>query len=158
MKYPLTSKNNPPILPHPSIEKQCLINDAVGGHYENQDRYRDPHFLAVGSCHYQFAWLYQSFPPGGWPPHAMYHLLMGLGALLATCGLLLFLTWIPLRRGERWAWFAIAFAAFTVHGGTLIGDLVTDGGSGSVVFAGLLATIVLYGVGLSLTWSSTRPA
>ena len=115
-------------------------------------------FLPLGAVTINSRGCINHFLQGGWPPHAMYHLLMGLGALLATCGLLLFLTWIPLRRGERWAWFAIAFAAFTVHGGTLIGDLVTDGGSGSVVFAGLLATIVLYGVGLSLTWSSTRPA
>lgn len=100
-----------------------------------------------------------------WVPHAVFHLLMGLGALLATCGLILVLTWIPLRRGERWAWFAIAFAASTLQAGALVGDFVTDGGlrnyavvlgSGSVVFAGLLASVVLYALGLGLTWSNCR--
>ena len=101
-----------------------------------------------------------------WPPHEMFHLLMGLSGLLATYVLILILVWIPLRIGQRWAWFAIAAAALIVHGGQLASDVVTDGGlrnymvilgSGWLVFAGIIATLVLYGVGLALTWSSTRP-
>ena len=101
-----------------------------------------------------------------WPPHEMFHLLMGLSGLLATYVLILILVWIPLRSGQRWAWFAIAAAALIVHGGQLASDVVTDGGlrnymvilgSGWLVFAGIIATLVLYGVGLALTWSSTRP-
>lgn len=101
-----------------------------------------------------------------WAAHATFHLLMGLGALLATCGLILVLTWIPLRRGERWAWFAISFAAFALQGGALVGDFVTDGGlrnfavvlgSGGVVYAGLWMSIILYALALALTWSGTRP-
>jgi hypothetical protein len=100
-----------------------------------------------------------------WPPHEMFHLLMGLSGLLATYVLILILVWIPLRRGERWAWFAIAAAALIVHGGQWLSDVVTDGGlrnytvilgSGSLVFAGIIVALLLYGVGLALTWSSTK--
>lgn len=102
-----------------------------------------------------------------WPPHQMFHLLMGLSGLLATYALILVLVWIPLRRGERWAWFAIAVGALIVHGGQWASDAVTDGGlrnyavilgSGSLVFAGIVATLLLYGVALALTWSSTKPS
>jgi len=106
------------------------------------------------------------FLEGEWPPHEMFHLLMGLSGLLAAYALILVLVWIPLRRGERWAWFAIAAAALITHGGTLISDFVTDGGlrnyavilgSGAVIFAGIFVALALYAVGLALTWSSTRP-
>jgi hypothetical protein len=99
-----------------------------------------------------------------WPAHEMFHLLMGLSGLLATYVLILILVWIPLRSGQRWAWFAIAAAALIVHGGQLASDVVTDGGlrnhtailgSGSLVFAGIIATLLLYGVGLALTWPSS---
>jgi hypothetical protein len=51
-----------------------------------------------------------------WPPREMFHLLMGLSGLLATYMLILILVWIPLRHGERWAWYAIAAAALSVVG------------------------------------------
>jgi hypothetical protein len=101
-----------------------------------------------------------------WPPHATFHVMMGLAGLLGAYGLILTLVWIPLRRGERWAWFAIALAALVVHGGAIISDLVTDGGlrkhagivaSGSKLFAGIFVSLALYAVGLALTWLSTRP-
>jgi hypothetical protein len=92
--------------------------------------------------------------------------MMGLAGLLGAYGLILTLVWIPLRRGERWAWFAIALAALVVHGGTIISDLVTDGGlrkhagivaSGSKLFAGIFVALALYAVGLVLTWPNTQP-
>ena len=100
-----------------------------------------------------------------WPPHETFHLLMGLSGLLAAYALILILVWIPLRRGERWAWFAIALGALIVHGGQWASDVVTGGGlrnyavilgSGSMVLAGIITTLVLYGIGLALTWSSTK--
>ena len=100
-----------------------------------------------------------------WPPHAMFHMFMGLGGLLATYGLIIILTWGPLKHGERWAWYAIGFAATMVHGGQLISDVVTDGGlrnqeaivaSGSFLIGVIVVILILYGVGLSLTWSHTK--
>jgi hypothetical protein len=102
---------------------------------------------------------------GEWPPHAIFHTLMGLGGLLATYALILILVWIPLRRGERWAWFAIGLAVLIALGGLVVSDFVTGGGlrnytvtlgSGATVYTGLLVALALYGVGLALTWSSTR--
>jgi hypothetical protein len=96
-----------------------------------------------------------------WPPHVMFHLFMGLGGLLACYGLIMFLAWGPLRRGDRWSWFAIAYAAAVVHGGQLISDLITNGGlrnqdpmagSGTFIFGVIIVILVLYGVGLSLTF------
>jgi cell division protein FtsW (lipid II flippase) len=101
-----------------------------------------------------------------WPSHALFHVVMGLGALLAACVLILVLAWGPLRRGERWAWFAIGFTALTIHGFQLIGDLVTDGGlrnqqgglaSGSVLMSAIIVSMLMYAVALALSWSSTRP-
>jgi len=95
----------------------------------------------------------------------MFHLLMGLSGLLAAYTLILILVWIPLRNGQRWAWYAIAAAALIVHGGQWFSDVVTGGGlrnytvilgSGSMVFAGIITVLLLYVVGLALTWSSTR--
>jgi hypothetical protein len=100
-----------------------------------------------------------------WPPHAMFHMFMGLGGLLATYGLIIFLTWGPLKRGERWAWYAIGFAAATVHGGQLVSDVITDGGlrnqeaivaGGSFLIGGIFVILISYGIGLSLTWSHTK--
>lgn len=98
-----------------------------------------------------------------WPQHVMFHLLMGLSGLLAAYALILVLVWIPLRRGQRWAWYAVAVGALIVHGGQWLSDALTDGGlrnhaailgSGSLVLAGILATLLLYAVGLALTWPS----
>ncbi|HEX9206655.1 MAG TPA: hypothetical protein VF851_00335 [Steroidobacteraceae bacterium] len=100
-----------------------------------------------------------------WEPHAIFHTLMGLSGLLAAWVLILVLTWIPLRRGERWAWFAIAAAVLVIYGGMLLSDHVTGGGlrnyavvlgSGSTVYAGITVAMVLYAVGLALTWPGAR--
>ena len=50
-----------------------------------------------------------------WPPHEVFHLLMGLSGLLAAYVLILVLVCNPLRNGQRWAWFAIAAAALIVN-------------------------------------------
>lgn len=41
------------------------------------------------------------FLQDAWPPHEMFHLLMGLSGLLATYVMILILVWIPLRSGQR---------------------------------------------------------
>jgi hypothetical protein len=101
-----------------------------------------------------------------WPSHALFHVVMGLGSLLAACGLILVLAWGPLKRGERWAWFAIGIAVLTIHGFQLLGDLVTDGGlrnqqgmvaSGTVLMTAIVVSLLLYAVALTLSWPSTRP-
>lgn len=102
-----------------------------------------------------------------WPPHAMFHMFMGLGGLLAAYGLILVLAWIPLRKGESWAWFAISFIVLMVHGGQLLSDFVTDGGlrnqesvvASGPVLLGIIATILLlYVFALALTWNTTEKA
>ena len=96
-----------------------------------------------------------------WPPHATFHGMMGLAGLLGAYGLILTLVWIPLRHGERWAWFAVAVAALIVNGGTIISDLVTDGGlrkhagivaSGATLFAGIFVMLAMYAIGLAFMW------
>ena len=100
-----------------------------------------------------------------WPAHALFHVAMGLGGLLAAYGLILILTWGPLRRGERWAWYAIGCAAFTVHGSQLVGDLVTGGGlrnqqgivaNGATLITAVVIAVLSYGVGLALSWPHTQ--
>lgn len=124
-------------------------------------------FLPLFACVVDARVCIGHFLQSGWPPHESFHLLMGLAGLLAAYGLIFVLVRIPLRRGERWAWFAIAGAAITVHGGQLLSDIVTDGGlrnqapmlgNGSMVFGGIVAVLFLYGVGLLLTWPSARRA
>ena len=61
-------------------------------------------------------------------PHAEFHMVTGLFYTLALCAIVVILTWIPLKRGDGWAWWTIALAAITIHGGHFLGDTMTDGG------------------------------
>jgi len=75
-----------------------------------------------------------------WPPHAMFHMFMGLGGLLATYGLILFLTWGPLKRGT--------------DGGLRNQEAIVA--SGSFLIGAIVVILLLYGIGLALTWSHTH--
>jgi hypothetical protein len=53
----------------------------------------------------------------------------------------------------------------TSHGGQLISDVITDGGlrnqeaivaSGSFLIGAIVVILLLYGIGLALTWSHTH--
>ena len=99
-----------------------------------------------------------------WPAHALFHAMMGLGGLLTAYGLIIVLTWGPLKRGERWAWYSIGVAAFGLYGTMLLSDAVTGGGlrnqqgivgSGANLWRGIWVILILYAVALALTWRHT---
>jgi hypothetical protein len=54
-----------------------------------------------------------------WPAHARFHLTWAAGKLFALGCSILALAWVPLRRGERWAWWA-AFANVAFGGAAVI--------------------------------------
>ncbi len=96
-----------------------------------------------------------------WPPHAKFHLFNGLGGLLGADGLILLLAWGPLRRGERWAWFGVAFAMLTVMAGFLTGASLTEGGlasqqgvvaGGAQLMRGAAVVFTASVAGLVLAW------
>ena len=75
------------------------------------------------------------------------------------------LTWIPFRDGEFWSWWTILFIAVAVHGGHLLGDVLTEGGlrndmpaqgRGLVVYSLTIFALVIYAVGLGLSYQHFR--
>ena len=54
-----------------------------------------------------------------WPAHARFHLTWAAGKLFALGCSILALAWVPLRRGERWAWWA-TFANLAFGGAAVI--------------------------------------
>lgn len=98
-------------------------------------------------------------------PHAEFHMVTGLFYTLALCAIVVILTWIPLKRGDSWAWWTIALAAITIHGGHFLGDTMTDGGlsqSQAAQGAGIMflrlsgLALLLYFVALGLTRSHVK--
>lgn len=94
--------------------------------------------------------------------HARFHMITGLFYTLALCAIILILTWIPFKQGQRWAWWTIALAAVTIHGGHFLGDALTEGGlrgGGTAQGPGLIfysltgLALALYLVALGLTHS-----
>ena len=99
-----------------------------------------------------------------WPAHALFHVFMALGGLLATYGLIMVITWGPLRRGDRWAWYTIGVVVFGLYGTMLLGDAMTGGGlrnqqtivaSGANLWRAIWVALILYAVALALTWRHT---
>jgi hypothetical protein len=102
-----------------------------------------------------------------WSNHAMFHAVTGLFYTQILCALIIILTWIPLKRGERWGWWCVALGGMGIHGGHVVGDQLTDHGlsgaqaaqgEGWIFFAGTLLALTLYIVGLVLTFSHTKRA
>jgi hypothetical protein len=90
---------------------------------------------------------------------------MGLGGLLVTYGLIIAISWVPLRLGERWAWYTIGVAVFGLYGTMLLGDAMTGGGlrnqqtivgSGANLWRAIWVVLILYAVALTLTWKHTE--
>jgi|GEM_PF-4241724 len=97
--------------------------------------------------------------------HAEFHMITGLFYTLALCAIIIVLTWIPLKRGERWAWWTIAVAAVTIHGGHFLGDVLTEGGlrgggtaqgPGMIFYSLTGLALLLYLIALGLTRSHAR--
>lgn len=98
-------------------------------------------------------------------PHAQFHMITGLFYTIALCIIIVLLTWIPLKKGQAWAWWTIAMAAVTIHGGHFLGDYLTHGGlrgsqaaqgPGSIFFMLTGLALLLYLVALALTRGHTR--
>lgn len=97
--------------------------------------------------------------------HAQFHMITGLFYTLALCAIILILTWGPFKRGEGWAWWTIALAAITIHGGHVLGDAMTEGGlkgggtaqgPGLVFYSLTCLALFLYLVALALTRGHVR--
>jgi len=102
-------------------------------------------------------WTHLAHEP--WPAHAMFHVMIGVFCLQLVLIAVPLLLWTGVRRGRRWAWWAIAVCGTTVHGGHLLADAVSGGGlrnaatatlPGNVLYDLTLTYWVLYGVGLWL--------
>ena len=97
---------------------------------------------------------------GVWEPHAMLHAVQGAFYTQALCIMVVVLTWIPFRNGERWAWLSIGFIGVFLHGAHVVGDLMSDGGlrnaqaaqgSGQMFYAITVTALVLYIVGFLMS-------
>ncbi len=93
--------------------------------------------------------------------HALFHMITGLFYTLALCAIIIILTWIPFKKGERWAWWTIVLCGVTIHGGHVLGDQLTHRGlagggtaqgPGELFFALTCTALGLYMVAFILTW------
>ena len=100
-----------------------------------------------------------------WTNHAMFHAVTGLFYTQALCVLIIILIWIPFRQGHMWSWWTTMFIAVAIHGGHLVGDLMTEGGlrgggtaqgPGIIFYSLTVAALVAYFVGLALTYGHVR--
>ena len=91
-----------------------------------------------------------------WQPHAMLHAIQGAIYTQALCIMVVVITWISFRRGERWAWYAVGFIGVSLHGAHVLGDIMSHGGlsgaqaaqgSGQMFYAITVTALVLYIVG-----------
>lgn len=102
-----------------------------------------------------------------WDKHAMFHAVTGLFYTQALCLTIIIVAWIPLRKGEAWAWWNLALMSIAIHGGHIVGDPLSDyglsqqqagGGPGKYFFYGTVAALVIYVVALILTRSHVSRA
>lgn len=102
----------------------------------------------------------------GWEPHAMFHAITGLFYTQILCILVVILSWIPLRQGQYWSWWAVALIGIGIHGGHVVGDWLTDAGlrgqqaaqgAGIIFYSGTLLALFLYLVGLAMSYRHVRP-
>jgi hypothetical protein len=100
-----------------------------------------------------------------WPHHAELHAMTGLFDELTLCGFALVLTWTVLKRGMRWAWWALAAIGSALFGGLVVGNLWSHGGLSAGESLGhpelftemAYASVVLWVVALALSWAHTKP-
>lgn len=64
-----------------------------------------------------------------WPAHAKNHVLQALFWVVGFHLVAITLAWIPLSRGERWAWWASLGASLSIFGGYFAAIAVTGGGA-----------------------------
>jgi hypothetical protein len=98
-----------------------------------------------------------------WPHHAELHAITGLFDELTLCIFAVLLTWVFLKQGVRWAWWALAAIGFSLFGGLIIGNIWSHGGLNggeSLGHPGLFtnmayASVALWAVALALAWTHT---
>ncbi len=98
-----------------------------------------------------------------WPHHAALHAITGLFDELTLCAFAVLLCWTFLKRGDRWAWWALAAIGFALFGGLVIGNIWSHGGLSAGESLGhpnlftnmAYASVVLWAVALALSWSHT---
>lgn len=97
---------------------------------------------------------------GIWEPHAMLHAVQGAFYTQALCILVVVITWIPFRKGERWAWWTVGFIGVALHGAHVVGDAMSHGGlrnaeaaqgSGAMFYALTVSALILYIVSFLLS-------
>lgn len=92
-----------------------------------------------------------------WPIHAHHHLLANIAAAVALSVVSLLLIFGPLRRSERWAWWALVVAGVGIYGGFWLGNLAVGlGEPGLAPNSSQAVQTVLYLAGLVLAWREMK--
>ena len=92
-----------------------------------------------------------------WPVHAQNHLLGHISTAVGLSVIALVLVFGPLRRRERWAWWALAVAGGAIYGGFWLAILTVGFGESSTgpTISQAVQTMV-YGLGLVSAWRQTK--
>lgn len=92
-----------------------------------------------------------------WPVHAQNHLLGHISVAVGLSVVSLLIVFGPLRRHERWAWWALVVAGSTIYGGFWFANLTVGfGESATGPNASQAVQTVVYGLGLVSAWRYTK--
>jgi hypothetical protein len=103
--------------------------------------------LVLGSRHFWAFWYLRKYA------HAHYHLMQHVAGVCGLCAVALILIWVPLRRRERWSWWALLVAAAFLYGANWLSQLLLGLTDPPLIPNSAQATLGgVFAVGLLLGW------
>jgi hypothetical protein len=88
-----------------------------------------------------------------WPAHAQHHLISHIALAVGLGTICLLLVAGPLRRSERWSWWALAVAGIAIYGGFWLGNATVGlGEPGAGPNTSQAIQSALYVSGLVIAW------
>ncbi len=87
-----------------------------------------------------------------WPIHAKDHLVRAIYFMAGLNLVAMLIAYYPLRKGERWAWWALAIAGLALIGGTLGSGIISHEPLPSDVMINFSILAFIDIVGLALSW------
>lgn len=92
-----------------------------------------------------------------WPIHAQHHLIHQIILFIGFSLVGLLLLYIPLSKGESWAWWGLFITGLAIHGGFWLGHpIVGLGESGTIPNTAQAILTVFFAIGLGSAWYSLR--
>lgn len=91
-----------------------------------------------------------------WTMHAKDHLVRGIADMVGLNLVALLVAYYPLRKGERWAWWALVIAGLALIGGALTSGYISHEPFEPMVRLVFIGMGIVYILGLALTWNNLK--